>query len=124
MNFLFICVIVSLNISFLARAQKNPRESAEMIQEIIASVNNLFDYIPIDKAVESNHGGRALAAGLGGGGLTLTTKSGLDDVCSNKLCLMYESMLSCKAFGFGLRKVNIIFIAKLEAYIVNYIGMR
>jgi hypothetical protein len=36
---------------------------------------------------------------------SLSSKVGLNETCNNKLCLIYESVLSCKTFGFHLKKV-------------------
>ena len=86
-------------------AQGNLLESAEKIEEIVQSVNYLFDYVDYDG--HTDYQDRSLIGGHGGGSVpTLKKKVGLDASCSNGLCLMYESMLSCKAFGFGLKKVH------------------
>lgn len=34
-----------------------------------------------------------------------TTKVGFNSTCNNKICLVYESALSCKVIGVGLRKI-------------------
>jgi hypothetical protein len=39
------------------------------------------------------------------GFLPVTPREGLSDSCSNKLCEMYKSALSCKAFGIDISKI-------------------